>query len=239
MPRPDPRPKDAAQAARQRHGEEFHGVVEHVLRLLLKGRGIHVVRMPKNNPQRSNPFLGVVKDQRIADDLLQRLRLPLKRPCDQQDAETYPDSDLVIVREVVEGVWRVLAVVNCKASLRDRHIQACFWGLAYRQHSGIRYFLVIPDGEREIGLKCGGNEMRTRLETCTDGVFIVRNFASVDDPALKEAIRVVTAQSLSDPAIVGHADQFDPKPLPVEPCMMVGPFSRLVGTIERLAAGPT
>ncbi len=106
---PDPRPKDAAQAARQRHGEEFHGVVEHVLRLLLKGRGIHVVRMPKNNPRKSNPFLAVVKDEKVAADLLQRLRLPLKRPCDQQDAETYPDSDLVIVRE---GVWRVLAVVN-------------------------------------------------------------------------------------------------------------------------------
>ena len=66
----------------------------------------------------------------------------------------------------------------------------------------------------------------------------MRNFASVDDPALKEAIRRETSQSLSDPSVVGHADQFDPKPLPVEPCMMVGAFSRLVGAIERLAAGP-
>lgn len=221
-----------AQAAKQERGEAFHDVVSYVLGQLLKGHGIHVVRM--KNRGSINPFQPFVKDPAIASDLLNRIRLPLKRPCDQSDSNTFPDSDIVIIREVMPDVWRILSIVNCKVSFRDRHIQACFWGLAFKQHTDIRYFVVTLDAQRELGNKCGANEVRKRLETCTHGVFVMREFKNVQDDTLVDVLEGIKQQSKTDPEVIRRATEFDPDASRKGYCRMVKRFSDLITTLLNL-----
>lgn len=225
--------RDEGQAARNRHGEEFHTSVHRILERLLGGYGVHVVRMPKSRTK-ENPFLSVVGNQEVADDLLDRIRLPLKRPCDQRKADTVPDSDIVAIRQIQPDCWRILAIVNCKTTLHDRHLMACFWGLVFKTNGDIKYYLVTCDPEHEFGKECGGNEKRKRLETCTDGVFIVRDFSAADPSALDQALARVTKESRTNPEAPKSARHFDPEPPTTEYCRMVRPFSELVPRLADL-----
>ncbi len=83
-----------------------------------------------------------------------------------------PDADIIAYD--LES-YRVLAVISCKATLRERVAQAAYWNLkthAKDPKSKIKYFLVTTDEDKDFA---AGGSSRNRIiaEGDTDGVFVM------------------------------------------------------------------
>lgn len=231
-PSPPPGYDGEAQSRRTLHGAEFQKSTGRILHRLLEHSGLHVVQLPARKG-RTNPFTAIVGDESAADELRDRLSLPLRRPCDQQRVDTFPDSDLVILTRGAGSHWRILAVISCKTTLRERHTQSCFWGLTFKTHTDISYFLVTQDA-KGLGRKCiGGNETRRRLETCTSGVFLIDDRTSAAESALERQIDELIARARTNPRALTDP-VFDIVPAPVDYCVAVQPFSQMLPTLKSL-----
>lgn len=98
-----------------------------------------------------------------------------------------PDTDLAIVDYSFEDPWKskILAIVSCKTSLRERIAQACYWKLKLLSSNAtkhIKVFLASTDNDKDfvIGNKRresfqGKSRNRIISEYELDGVYILRD----------------------------------------------------------------
>jgi type II restriction enzyme len=99
------------------------------------------------------------------------------------DHYVLPDTDIVIANYSPENP-KVLAVVSCKTSLRERIAQSCYWKLkllSSRETEHVKIYLVIMDNDRDFDLNYkrrrhydGKSRNRLIAEYELDGVYIVR-----------------------------------------------------------------
>lgn len=110
-----------------------------------------------------------------------------------------PDTDIVIYNP---GTYRIIAVVSCKITLRERIAQTAYWKLKLLGDpvtSPIKVFFVTPDEDGHLITKKPPSKGRAIVECDLDGTYVLRNIEEskkvkmfdkfLDD--LKEAMRDV------------------------------------------------
>ncbi|MEM2145251.1 MAG: BsaWI family type II restriction enzyme [Candidatus Jordarchaeaceae archaeon] len=96
-----------------------------------------------------------------------------------------PDTDMAIVEYDIKNPWnsKVLAVISCKTSLRERIAQACYWKLKFLSSDvtkNIRVYLVTTDNDKDFEPKRnkesydGKSRNRVIAEYELDGVYILK-----------------------------------------------------------------
>lgn len=102
------------------------------------------------------------------------------------DCLLLPDTDLAIVDYSLEDPWKskMLAIVSCKTSLRERIAQACYWKLKLLSSDTtkhIKVFLASTDNDKDFVIDNNRRESfqgksRNRIisEYELDGVYILR-----------------------------------------------------------------
>lgn len=97
-----------------------------------------------------------------------------------------PDTDLGIVDYRFGDPWnsKILAIVSCKTSLRERIAQACYWKLKFISSPvtrNIKVYLITTDNDRDFMLNRklkesyeGKTRNRIIAEYELDGVYILR-----------------------------------------------------------------
>jgi len=102
-----------------------------------------------------------------------------------------PDIDSVIVWLDSTYQWesKILAIISCKTSLRERIAQSCYWKLKLVSsdvQKGIRIFLATADNDNDFSLKDdvkrfdGKSRDRIISEYELDGVYILKEDFKVD-----------------------------------------------------------
>ncbi len=84
-----------------------------------------------------------------------------------------PDADIVIY---LKKNLRVLAIISCKVTLRERIAQTGYWKLKLEQrhnHFDVKYFLVTLDQDGDFEKSLNIKRNRIIAEADTDGVFVV------------------------------------------------------------------
>jgi len=165
--------KDAEQSWHTFIGNKFQQLIYSIL----KG---YVDRLKsKNSVFRT---LLVLKEDEIGkNDILSR-KLAIR----YGDYLLLPDTDLAIVDYSFEDPWksRILAIVSCKTSLRERIAQACYWKLKLLSSDTtkhIKVFLASTDNDKDFVIGNtrresfqGKSRNRTISEYELDGVYILR-----------------------------------------------------------------
>ena len=163
----------------------------------------------------------LIRDRSNLRRLMDFTRVPVKRRCDQTQLEDYPDLDLfaLVKPEKEDGLWRLLAIINCKVSFHARHTEATFWGLLVRLSSNIPFVVVTEDRDiykpkaSELGTSCTrSTETRRLLESFSDGIYLVKRYKNINDPKLRADIDLKRSQLHSgikdivfdDPDIPNH-----------------------------------
>jgi hypothetical protein len=178
-----------AQSARTREGRGFEDIVARILNDFVADHDIVVLRGNRRE------LLEEIDDIKTVDELTKFTTLPVKRRCDQSQIEDYPDSDLfaIIVPRYPQKKFRLLAIINCKVSFHARHTEVCFWGLAVRSSSYIKYVCATEDRDiyrptnprSELGKSCkNATAARRLLESYTDRIYIMTKYAGTDDEKL-------------------------------------------------------
>lgn len=97
-----------------------------------------------------------------------------------------PDTDLAIVEYSFEDSWKskILAIVSCKTSLRERIAQACYWKLKLLSSDAtkhIKVFLASTDNDADFVIDDkrresfqGKSRNRIISEYELDGVYLLR-----------------------------------------------------------------
>jgi type II restriction enzyme len=92
-----------------------------------------------------------------------------------------PDTDMAIVDfyPFDQQKSRIVGIISCKTSLRERIAQACYWKLKLLSSDAtknVRVFLATADNDDEFALKEDGQRSRDRIiaEYELDGVYILR-----------------------------------------------------------------
>jgi hypothetical protein len=92
-----------------------------------------------------------------------------------------PDTDLAIVDfyPFDQDKSKIVAIISCKTSLRERIAQACYWKLKLLSSDAtknVRVFLATADNDNDFILKQDGQRSRDRIiaEYELDGVYILR-----------------------------------------------------------------
>jgi len=97
-----------------------------------------------------------------------------------------PDTDLAIVDYSFEDSWKskILAIISCKTSLRERIAQACYWKLKLLSSDAtkhIKVFLASTDNDRDFVIDDtrresfqGKSRNRIISEYELDGVYLLR-----------------------------------------------------------------
>jgi len=192
-----------AQSARAIGGNLFEQIVARVLNTFVSASGMCVVQASK----KSLLALGVEKSG--IGNLIDYTRVPVKSRCDQNQVESYPDTDLFVLSNPFPGrpLWRLVAVVSCKVSFHSRHTESAFWGLVLRISSGVPFVVVTEDRDisrgkpSELGVSCTHpSAARRLLEGFTDGIYLVKRYYSLDDPTLLKDIK-----SKQDCSVLGDA----------------------------------
>jgi hypothetical protein len=107
-----------------------------------------------------------------------------------------PDVDSVIVWMDVVHPWesKILAIVSCKTSLRERIAQACYWKLKLLSsdvQKGINVFLATADNDDDFSIKeekgryDGKSRNRIISEYELDGIYILREDFRKDWESIK------------------------------------------------------
>ncbi len=98
-----------------------------------------------------------------------------------------PDTDIVIADYNSSNPWesKVLAIVSCKTSLRERIAQSCYWKLKLLSSDvtkHVKVYLVTRDNDEDFALNYDrkqhyGGKSRNRIiaEYELDGIYIVRD----------------------------------------------------------------
>lgn len=120
-----------AQSIRVKTGARLEIVTAYILNYILNQEDIYVLKGTKTG------LLSTIKNNEIVNNIIDFNKLPVKRPCDQQQLEDYPDTDLFILLKM--GLkWKVLGIINNKVSFHSRHTMVTLWGLAVRIGSNIK-----------------------------------------------------------------------------------------------------
>ncbi len=96
-----------------------------------------------------------------------------------------PDTDMAVVEYSKSGPWnsKILAIISCKTSLRERIAQACYWKLKFLSSDvtkNIKVYLVTTDNDGDFELKRnketyeGKSRNRIIAEYELDGVYILK-----------------------------------------------------------------
>lgn len=217
--------KDIAQSERAKGGFDFELVVAHILNKFLTNDSIVITRA---KDPRLNDLIGESNLKRIMDFT----KIPVKRRCDQAQLEDYPDLDLfaLLRPENKNGLWRLLAIINCKVSFHARETEATFWGLLVRLSSNIPFVLVTEDRNihggksSELGSSCSqSTRPRRLLESFTDGIYLVKRYENAQDPHLLQDVQTKQEQLragqnaivFDDPTIPNHT-QYCPSVRPID-----------------------
>lgn len=159
-------------------GHRFQGVVH----AILKGYA-------KKLKDESQDFRGLevlTAEEAKRDEIIMR-KLAVK----YGDFLLLPDVDSAIVWMDPVHKWesRILAVISCKTSLRERIAQACYWKLkllASDVQKGIRVFLATADHDDDFSIGDGGERFNGRSrdrvisEHELDGIYILREDFKTD-----------------------------------------------------------
>ena len=166
----------------------MEAVVARVLNSLLNKQNIFIIKGSEKELRR------VLQDDRLARQIMDYSRLPVKSPCNQKQIEDYTDTDLFVLYKD-DHQWRVLGIISCKVSFHARHTEVAFWGLAIRTSSNMRYVCVTEDanvwnGSRsELGVSCELSTAAGRILECyTNRIYMVKKYASAMDPILEACI---------------------------------------------------
>jgi len=186
-----------AQSLRAAGGTIFEFVVAEILNSFLGSDDIVVTRA------REPALRALIRDRSNLQRVMDFTKIPVKRRCDQTQLQDYPDLDLfaLIRPSKNEGLWRLLAIINCKVSFHARDTEATFWGLLIRLSSNIPFVVVTEDRDiykpkaSELGQSCA-QSTRTRrlLESFSDGVYLVKRYNGLSDPALRRDIETKQSQ---------------------------------------------
>lgn len=180
-----------AQQLRTFRGRDFEDIVEKILNSFLLADNIVVVRAKEPRLKQ------LINNNSNVRQVIDFTRLPVKRRCDQQQLQDYPDTDLfaLIRPETDAGLWRLLAIINCKVSFHARETETTFWALMVRLSSNIRYVQVTEDANihrgsaSELGRSCThSTKTRRLLEAFCDRIYLVKHYEDPDDPNLERDI---------------------------------------------------
>lgn len=181
-----------AQSLRAAGGSAFERIVAKILNEFLSNDDIVVTRA------REPALRALIQNESNLRQIMDFTRVPVKRKCDQSQLEDYPDLDLfaLIRPRQQRGLWRLLAIINCKVSFHARHTEATFWGLLVRMSSNIPFVVVTEDRDiykpkaSELGPSCQESTVTRRLlESFTDKVYLVKRYEDEDDSRLAADIR--------------------------------------------------
>jgi hypothetical protein len=111
------------------------------------------------------------------------------------------DSTIVWIDPVQKWESKILAIISCKTSLRERIAQACYWKLKLVDsdvQKGIRVFLATADNDNDFDVgddqKRFGGKSRDRIisEHELDGIYILKENFSTDweSPIVKRFDRI-------------------------------------------------
>jgi hypothetical protein len=148
----------------------------------------------------------LIQDRSNLRQVIDFTKIPVKRRCDQRQLEDYPDTDLfaLIRPREKEGIWRLLAIINCKVSFHARETETTFWGLIVRLGSQIPYVQVTEDANiyrgalSELGRSCKqSTKVRRLLEAFCNRVYLVKKYRDPEDPILDKDIET-KAQNLKN-----------------------------------------
>ena len=159
-------------------GHRFQGVVH----AILKG-------YVKKLSDESRDFSGLevlTAEEAKRDEIIMR-KLAVK----YGDFLLLPDVDSAIVWLDATHKWesRILAVISCKTSLRERIAQACYWKLKLLSSDvqrGIRVFLATADHDDDFSIGDSGERFngksrdRVISEHELDGIYILRQDFRID-----------------------------------------------------------
>lgn len=168
-----PRIKNAEQSWHTFIGNKFQQLIYTILKA-------YVDRIKSRNSVFQT--LVVLKEDEIGkNDILSR-----KLAVRYGDYLLLPDTDLAIVDYSFEDPWKskILAIVSCKTSLRERIAQACYWKLKLLSSDAtkhIKVFLASTDNDNDFVIDNKRRELfqgksRNRIisEYELDGVYIMR-----------------------------------------------------------------
>lgn len=84
-----------------------------------------------------------------------------------------PDADIVVYDPENS---RVIAIISCKTSLRERFVQTAYWKLkllAAENTAPIKIYLVTPDTDKHLTKISPAKRQRIVLETDLDGTYVL------------------------------------------------------------------
>ena len=223
-----------AQSLRAAGGTIFEFVVAKILNSFLNPDGIVVTRA------REPALRTLIRDCSNLQRVMDFTKIPVKRRCDQTQLQDYPDLDLfaLIRPSQDDGLWRLLAIINCKVSFHARDTEATFWGLLIRLSSNIPFVVVTEDRDiykpkaSELDQSCTqSTRARRLLESFSDGVYLVKQYNGVNDSSLCRDIETKRSQLeagirrivFDDPNIPNHTKY----------CQSVRPIDDLIVHLRR------
>lgn len=159
-------------------GHRFQGVIH----AILKG----YAKKLKDESQDFNGLEVLTAGEAKSDEIIMR-KLAVK----YGDFLLLPDVDSAIVWMDLTNKWesKILAVISCKTSLRERIAQACYWKLKLVSsdvQKGIRLFLTTADHDNDFAIGDVGERFNGRSrdrvisEHELDGIYILREDFRVD-----------------------------------------------------------
>lgn len=110
--------------------------------------------------------LRVMRGSKLPELAKKYITIPSKRKCLQQIVQLTPDRDLA----VLNSKDSIVAMLSLKTSLRERLQETIFWKLLLSQ---IRFVLVTPDMDKELGTCKKPRKARMLAECFLDGVYVV------------------------------------------------------------------
>jgi len=182
-----------AQSLKAVEGTTFEYIVAKILNSFLVEDDIVVTRAKEASLSK------LIGNKTNLYQIMDFTKIPVKRRCDQNQLQDYPDLDLfALVRPSKFGhVWRLLAIINCKVSFHARHTEAAFWGLLVRLSSNIPFVVVTEDRDiykpkaSELGKSCEeSTEARRILESFSDRVYLVKKYKNENDSELEADINL-------------------------------------------------
>ena len=180
-----------AQSLKTSSGEAFEKIVARILNNYLNNDSIFIARAKQSY------LHNLIQNKSNLRQIMDFTKVPVKRRCDQEQLQDYPDLDLfaLIKPKQFGRLWRLLAIINCKVSFHARHTEAAFWGLLTRLSSNIPFVVVTEDRDiykpkaSELGKSCEESTVARRiLESFSDRVYLVKRYKNENDVKLDRDI---------------------------------------------------
>ena len=163
-----PKVKDPEQSWHAFIGREFQKLVFNAF----KG---YVKQLQEKHPELRN--VRVLSESEVKRKARVRRKLAVK----YGNRLLLPDADIVIVTcNHNREPEKVLAIISCKTSLRERIAQACYWKLKLSQSEStkhIKVYLATRDNDGDFNIRKNGKSSRNRIiaEHELDGIYIIKD----------------------------------------------------------------